>query len=179
MAVTADGTTVHNAQVALFNMYKAKRPYYQEAYGMMKQYALGGYGMAPILRMRQILDYLRKSNDSTDQAAAPAFAAYMDLTPKRILAVGGLAPPSANPDNVSQSFWKVAKATPQAVTKDAAQATGVDITGFLGRLIDPHTWLRVAEVALGIVLVVVGLVKLAPPGVTKNVKTVAKVAALL
>lgn len=54
-----------------------------------------------------------------------------------------------------------------------------DVSSFLGALANGNTWLRVAEVALGIVLVVVGMVKLAPPSVTGNVKSIAKVAALL
>lgn len=172
---TADGVTVHNAQVALFNMYKAKRPLYEEAYGRMKQYALHIGGMLVITRMRQILDQLRASSDPTDQAGAVAFAAYMDLTPDRILAVGGLASPSANPDNVSQSFWKVAAGTPGALVKDA---TGVDLPRFLSTLTNGNTWLRVLEVSIGIVLIFAGMVKM-NPSVTQNVKTVGKLAALL
>lgn len=64
---------------------------------------------------------------------------------------------------------------------DGAQAAAkaVDVQGFLGAMTNPNTWLRTAEVMLGLVLIVVGLVKLTPPGVTKNVKTIGKVAALL
>lgn len=42
-------------------------------------------------------------------------------------------------------------------------------------LFQANIWLRVAEVGLGIVLIIVGVVKLAPP----SVKSAAKVAALL
>ncbi len=45
----------------------------------------------------------------------------------------------------------------------------------LAGLFQANIWLRVAEVGLGIVLIVVGLVKLAPP----SVKSAAKVAAVL
>lgn len=55
----------------------------------------------------------------------------------------------------------------------------IGVGGFLRALANSNTWLRVAEVVLGIVLIVVGLVKLAPPSVAKNMKTVGKVAAVL
>jgi hypothetical protein len=54
-------------------------------------------------------------------------------------------------------------------------ARGVDWGGFLSALSNGNTWLRVAEVGLGLVLIVVGLVKLAPP----QIQSAAKVAALL
>lgn len=65
--------------------------------------------------------------------------------------------------------------------QDAANAAkdALNSANPLGGLFQANIWLRVAEVGLGIVLIVVGLVKLAPPSVVKNVKTVGKVAALL
>lgn len=71
---------------------------------------------------------------------------------------------------------QAADAAGSAVT---AGVKGVDVSAALSALTNSNTWLRVAEVVLGLVLIVVGLVRLAPPGVTKNVKTVAKVAAVL
>jgi hypothetical protein len=50
-----------------------------------------------------------------------------------------------------------------------------DVTGFLSLLTERAVWLRVAEVIIGAALIVVGLVRLAPPQIT----SVAKVAALL
>lgn len=46
-------------------------------------------------------------------------------------------------------------------------------------LFQSNLWLRVVEVGLGIVLIVVGLVKLAPASVKSNIATVGKVAAVL
>jgi hypothetical protein len=86
-------------------------------------------------------------------------------------------------NTVPQAAGNIAQAgaaAPGAVFNGLHNASKViDVPGFLGALANGNTWLRVAEVTLGIVLVVVGLVKLAPPGVAKNVKTVGKVAALL
>lgn len=67
----------------------------------------------------------------------------------------------------------------QAADAVGTAARGVDVTAALSALTNSNTWLRVAEVVLGLVLIVVGLVKLAPPSVTSNIKTVGKVAALL
>ena len=39
----------------------------------------------------------------------------------------------------------------------AAQTAVTDVTSFLGKLSDPHTWLRVAEFAIGAILITVGL----------------------
>lgn len=54
-------------------------------------------------------------------------------------------------------------------------ASAVGSLNPLGGLFQSNIWLRVVEVGLGVVLIVVGLVKLAPP----SVKSAAKVAALL
>lgn len=84
-------------------------------------------------------------------------------------------------NSVPQGASSIANSIPQvgnAVVGGLHNAADVG-AGFLSALTNGNTWLRVAEVTLGIVLVVVGLVKLAPAGVTKNVKTIGKVAALL
>lgn len=53
-------------------------------------------------------------------------------------------------------------------------------TDFLSRLTDPNTWVRVAEVVLGLVLIAVGIAKLtnAVPAATRVAARVGKVAAL-
>ncbi len=57
------------------------------------------------------------------------------------------------------------------------------VTDFLGRLTDPNTWIRVAEITLGVILVAIGLAKMtnAIPVATKIAKrigTTAEVAAV-
>jgi hypothetical protein len=85
-------------------------------------------------------------------------------------------------NTVPQAAGNVANAAvaaPGAVFNGLHNATkAVDITGFLGALTSGNTWLRVAEVVLALVLITVGLVK-SHPAVTQNVKSAAKVAALL
>jgi hypothetical protein len=51
---------------------------------------------------------------------------------------------------------------------------------FLGALTDPHTWLRIAEVILGLVLIGVGIAKLtnAVPIATKTAAQAAKIGAM-
>jgi hypothetical protein len=68
---------------------------------------------------------------------------------------------------------------PHAVAKAAGDATGVNqiksVTDFLSRLAEGNTWIRVAEVALGLMLIAVGVAKLtdAIPVATKIAKTLA------
>lgn len=58
--------------------------------------------------------------------------------------------------------------------------SGLVSTGaFLSALTNPNTWLRVAEVLLGGALILVGLIKLAPPGVSATLTKAGKAAALL
>jgi hypothetical protein len=66
-------------------------------------------------------------------------------------------------------------AGPKAGAK-AAEAAVPSITGFLSALVNPHTWLRVAEVGIGVLLVAVGVAKLtnAIPIATKLAGTVGK-----
>jgi hypothetical protein len=59
----------------------------------------------------------------------------------------------------------------------ASAAPRVDVPGILSALSQPNTWLRVAEAALGIVLIVAGIVRLTPA--TRNIAAIGKVAALL
>lgn len=42
-------------------------------------------------------------------------------------------------------------------TATSAAGTAVDVAGFLSRLSNPHTWLRVAEAVVGIAFLIVGL----------------------
>lgn len=77
----------------------------------------------------------------------------------------------ANPANIGQ--------IPAVGPVTSAISSAVSTGQFLGALSNSNTWLRVAEVALGVVLVVVGLIKLAPPGVVQTVKTAGKAAAIL
>lgn len=60
---------------------------------------------------------------------------------------------------------------------DAAKAVvgwGEAITNLVGALLDPHTWLRIGEVTLGLILIAVGTAKLtnAFPSATKIAKAV-------
>jgi hypothetical protein len=61
---------------------------------------------------------------------------------------------------------QAADAAGSAVT---AGVKGVDVGGFLSALANPNTWLRVGEVALGLILIAVGLAKMtsAIPAVNK------------
>jgi hypothetical protein len=42
-------------------------------------------------------------------------------------------------------------------TATSAAGTAVDVAGFLSRLSNPHTWLRVAEAVVGIAFLIIGL----------------------
>lgn len=121
-----------------------------------------------------------------DGAALNAF--YSDPGAAKFLSDKGLGAIKGGLSNgLQNAISGVGNATGQAGTgiglgagKAAKALTppGIDIPGFLSALTNPNTWLRVAEVALGIVLIVVGLVKI-NPAVGKNIKTAGKVAALL
>lgn len=65
-----------------------------------------------------------------------------------------------------------------AVDKATGAATTID--DFLSRLTSPNLWLRVAEIALGLVLIAVGIAKLtdAIPLATKAAKTAGKIGAI-
>lgn len=60
----------------------------------------------------------------------------------------------------------LSKAVPQAIAGGVAQAAGASLTGltalgdFASRLSQAHTWERVAEVLLGVVLIAVGLARM-------------------
>lgn len=62
---------------------------------------------------------------------------------------------------------------------NAAVAPLVSSAQFLSALTNPHLWLRVAEVGIGIALLVVGVIKLTPKSVIQGSASVAKVAASL
>lgn len=73
------------------------------------------------------------------------------------------------------SKQSVAAQTNSAVSSVGGAVT--DTTNFLSRLADPAVWLRVAEVALGLVLIAVGVAKIsstAMPAATKLAKNAAK-----
>lgn len=70
----------------------------------------------------------------------------------------------------------VVAGTPEAILP--AVGDMVPVTGFLRALTDPNLWLRVTEVGLGLLLIVVGLVKLTGPAVT-NVVPVGRIAKAL
>lgn len=63
---------------------------------------------------------------------------------------------------------------------DAVSGATTDVGDFLSRLTSPQTWIRVAEVVLGLLLIAVGIAKLtnAIPAATKVAKTVGVAAAL-
>jgi hypothetical protein len=71
---------------------------------------------------------------------------------------------------------------PSEITDAAQTAVNIipgvkEIGGFFAALVDPNTWLRVAEVGIGVLLVVVGLSKLLPTSALLNstpVGTIAK-----
>lgn len=69
----------------------------------------------------------------------------------------------------------------EARTAGAAASSTIDSVGsFLAKLSDASLWLRVAEIALGAILIAIGVAKLtnAIPAATKTAATVGKVAAL-
>lgn len=66
-------------------------------------------------------------------------------------------------------------ASPLKTAESAAVTTGQ----FLSALTNPHTWVRVAEVGIGIALLIVGVIKLTPKSVIRGSESIAKVAASL
>jgi hypothetical protein len=82
--------------------------------------------------------------------------AYLAFDPKKLKdakADGFIAPPQEAAKNVGP----IEKQLPKDIK---AGVNALDVAGVLSTLLDPDTWLRVAEVVLGGALIVVGLIKL-------------------
>jgi hypothetical protein len=162
------------AQTALHSIYGRDHAAATALWGDLQAWAKSGdkplIGHAPspthaLLDAHAVLQALQ-AKGGQDAADAAAIAAVLALPAAQIIKAGGFAPPSQNPKTVSQSFTDSAKAT----------VDDIGIGAFLAALVNPHTWLRVAEVGIGVLLLAVGVAKLTNvvPAATKIARTVGK-----
>jgi hypothetical protein len=174
MATPQEKATVQAAQVALNSLWTRKpaasdHKWITQLYDLMVTYGnsgeLGGslfggdWTAAKKAQVDQMLYNLWHAGGQ-DQADSLALSHFMKLNRNAIRDVGNLATPNTDPNKVNRNPGIVP--TPSLV----------DIKGFLSALANPNTWLRVAEVGLGVILLAVGVAKLtnAIPAATKIAK---------
>lgn len=100
----------------------------------------------------------------TDVTLAGAYIAYMAQHPKAnprvvyLTIIARLKAFGEIPKGIAASVGAVGKLTGEAATGAGDAVTfHSGILGFLGRLTEAHTWVRVAEFVVGAILVAVGL----------------------
>lgn len=136
--------------------------------------------------------------DYWDNTKYPAYEFFQETDPSRIAqlnkmigSVGGgplwgpfdslsAAQQFAQSHGPTDPVQKMDSLTPGIPGLDQLSGLTSGVLGFLGALTDPHTWLRVAEVILGLVLIAVGLAKLtnAVPIATRTAAKAAKIGAV-
>lgn len=127
----------------------------------MQAYAHAGSDAAEKKRAGLALILKLRGQGHISAWAAGNFRAYFDQSPAALQAAN-VGPPPSIP-------------TPGQNLADAAKAVkSIDIGGFLSALANANTWIRVAEVVLGAVLIAVGLAQMtnAVPLATKIAKAV-------
>lgn len=156
MAVTDEQAkqTIAAAQSALHSIYGRDKTAATRLYNDLQTWARSGHkaviGHHPdpgpsLLEAHAILLALL-AKGGQDAADAQAIGAVLHLPAPQVIKLGGFAPASTNPAAVSQNFTKSAEA---AIAANP-----------LAALFQANLWLRVAEVALGLVLLAVGVAKL-------------------
>jgi hypothetical protein len=174
MATSQDKATMQAAQVAINSLWTRKNnptdhTWIMHLYDLMVTYGnsgtLGGslfggdWTAAKKAEVDQMLNNLWRAGGQ-DQADSLALSHFMKMDRNAIRDLGNLATPNTDPNKVNRNPGIVP--TPSLVS----------VTGFLSALANPNTWLRVAEVGLGVILLAVGIAKLtnAVPVATKIAK---------
>jgi hypothetical protein len=119
-------------------------------------------------KVEQMIANLRRVG-GRDAADANAIYAYFNMNRDLIKdGIASLAPPAVKPGEIDRG-----NVTPAQVGEAAKETLGGT---FLGPLFQANLWIRVGEVVLGLILIAVGVVRLAPTSQLVNKTPVGRIA---
>ncbi|MBO2460968.1 hypothetical protein [Actinomadura violacea] len=152
---SAAAKSKYNAVAAALTRVKAKNP--ALAQRTVQDWVSGGFKLSTQLQADIAMIAAISPSDAT------TIRNGMNDPGVQALAISGFVSPAMNAigntvGNVAERVGNLPQNTLKAVG-DGLHNT-LDVAGVLSTLLDPDTWLRVAEVVLGGALIVVGLIKL-------------------